>query len=134
MQRAIRQFPYTVAAGDIIIFLIGTILGFVTHQINLNNFRWLSTFIPLSLSWLIIAPWFGVYRQDVMKRSKYLWQPALAMIVVAPFAAWLRGAFLNAPILPVFVAVLAATNLMGILIWRILVVLYFTIQKESRNG
>jgi hypothetical protein len=36
----------------------------------------------------------------------------------APFAAMLRGFLLNAPIIPIFAAVLAGTSALGMVIWR----------------
>jgi hypothetical protein len=40
------------------------------------------------------------------------------MLFAAPFAAILRGLILNAPIIPIFAIVLAATSALGMLIWR----------------
>jgi hypothetical protein len=40
------------------------------------------------------------------------------MIFAASLAAVLRGFLLNAPVIPIFAAVLAATSALGMVIWR----------------
>jgi hypothetical protein len=40
------------------------------------------------------------------------------MIFAAPLAAILRGLILNAPIIPIFVVVLAAISAFGMVLWR----------------
>jgi hypothetical protein len=42
------------------------------------------------------------------------------MIFAAPMAAVLRGFILNAPVIPIFAAVLAGTCALGMVIWRLI--------------
>jgi hypothetical protein len=42
----------------------------------------------------------------------------LAGLFAGPFAAVLRGFILNAPIIPIFAAVLAGTVALGMVVWR----------------
>jgi hypothetical protein len=46
------------------------------------------------------------------------------MIFAAPFAAILRGFLLNAPIIPIFAAVLAGASALGMVLWRALYFLW----------
>jgi hypothetical protein len=78
----------------------------------------LAAFIPLTAAWFLLAPWFGLFQPEITSNSRQLWRPALAMLFAAPFAAILRGLILNAPIIPIFATVLAATSALGMLIWR----------------
>lgn len=107
-------------AGDILAIAIVTIIGFATHgEADLSFLpRMLAAFVPLTIAWFLLAPWFGLFRQEIASNSKLLWRPVLAMLLAAPFAAVLRGLILNAPIIPIFALVLASTSAFGILIWR----------------
>src|SRR5512142_3332124 len=105
--------------GDILSILIVTWVGFWTHNETVLNTRWLATFLPVMIAWFVIAPWLGVYRPDVTCRWKDVWRVGLAAVLAAPLAAWLRGAVLNAAILPLFVLVIAATNAFVLILWRL---------------
>jgi hypothetical protein len=104
--------------GDALAILVVTMAGFLTHYGAVQNGRWLTTFIPVLFAWFAIAPWLGVYRNDLACQPSQLWRPLLAALLSAPLAATLRGAWLNAAILPLFVGVLGLTNALGVLIWR----------------
>ena len=115
--------------GDTITVLMVTIAGFVSHGTLLTaGSRVLATFIPLLAAWLFIAPFVGLYDIKKTGNPKSLWRPIYAMIVAAPFAAWLRGLILSAPIMPVFVAVMVAVGALGIFLWR---AIYYFIQTRS---
>jgi hypothetical protein len=104
--------------GDILAVLAVTLIGFWTHYGEITGWRWLSTFFPVLAAWFAIAPWLGVYQAEFSRRPLQVWRPALAALLSAPLAAALRGLWLNAVITPVFVAVLAATDALGFLVWR----------------
>jgi hypothetical protein len=106
--------------GDVLAILVVTLIGFVTHYGAVSGWRWLSSFLPVLAAWFAIAPWLGVYRPERYRRLAELWRPALAAVLSAPLAAALRGLWLNAVIVPVFVVVLAATSALGFLVWRAL--------------
>ncbi len=105
-------------AGDILAVLVVTMIGFLTHYGNVQGWRWLTTFLPVTAAWFAIAPWLGVYRVDLACQPRQVWRPVLAALLSAPLAATLRGAWLNSAVLPLFVGVLGMTNALGFLIWR----------------
>jgi hypothetical protein len=118
--------------GDIVAVLIVSLIGFITHYGEISGWRWLSTFIPVLAGWFAIAPWLGVYRRDVWRSPLQSWRAGLAAFLSAPMAAWLRGVWLESAVLPLFVLVLALTNALGFLIWRLL--WSFAARRIDRNG
>jgi len=107
-------------AGDILAIAIVTIIGFATHGEADMSFlpRMLAAFIPVTVAWFILAPWFGLFKQEITTNPKRLWRPVLAMLLAGPFAVVLRGLILNAPIIPIFAVVLSATSAFGMFVWR----------------
>ena len=111
--------------GDIAALALVTVVGFATHgELATATLRMLTTFIPLSVAWLLVGPHLGVLTLERATDIRQVWRPFWAMILAAPLAAWLRGLWLNAPILPVFVAVLAGTSAVALLVWRVLFAWY----------
>lgn len=106
--------------GDILAILITTLIGFATHdELGLSFIgRMAAAFFPLTIAWFLLAPWFGLFQPDITASARQLWRPVLAMIFAAPLAAVLRGFLLNAPIIPIFAAVLGSTSAFGMLVWR----------------
>ena len=107
--------------GDILAILAVSVIGYLMHYAGKEPFslRWLSTFLPFCLGWALIAPRFGLYQAGIADRlGQIWWRPVLAAFLAAPFAAWLRGLWLSAAIIPVFVTVLGATSALGMLLWR----------------
>jgi hypothetical protein len=116
--------------GDILAIAIVTLIGFATHNEADLSFlpRMLAAFVPLTVSWFLLAPWFGLFQAEIESSPKQLWRPVLAMLYAAPLAALLRGLVLNAPIIPVFAVVLASTSAFGMLVWR---GIYFLLRHKS---
>jgi len=111
----------TLIVGDALAILAVSIVGYLTHYAGKEPFslRWLSTFLPFCLAWALIAPWLGLYARAVSGNLKQVWwRAALAAWLAAPFAAWLRGLWLNAAIIPVFVTVLGPSAALGMALWR----------------
>lgn len=111
--------------GDIVAILIVTLIGFATHDEMGISFvpRMAAMFFSLLWAWFLLSPFLGLFQKDLTANPRQLWRPALAMIFAAPFAAVLRGFLLNAPIIPIFAAVLAATAAFGMFLWRGLYIL-----------
>lgn len=105
--------------GDIAAVLVVTMIGFLNHYGTILEWRWLTTFLPVLAAWFAIAPWLDGYRSDLVCLPGQVWRPALAMLLSAPLAATLRGIWLNTAVPPIFVAVLAFTNALGFIIWRL---------------
>lgn len=110
---------YLLVVGDIIALAIVTIVGFASHgTAGTAGARMLTTFLPLLLAWLLIAPHLEVYDFDIISGGRQLWRPFWAMILAAPLAGFLRGLMLNSPILPLFVIILGGVSAMTLLAWR----------------
>lgn len=118
-------------AGDSLALALITLVGFATHgEAGTAGARMLTTFVPLLVSWLMIAPFLGAYDMQRVADLRQLWRPFYAMVLAGPFAGWLRGMLLgNAPILPLFVIVLGGFSALAILAWRVLYAL-FLIRKR----
>jgi len=106
--------------GDVLAILIVTIIGFATHGEAALSFlpRMAAVFFPLLVAWFLLAPFLGLFQQEITSNTKQLWRPVLAMIFAGPFAAVMRGFLLNAAIIPIFAVILASTSAFGMLIWR----------------
>jgi hypothetical protein len=111
---------YRLILGDALAVAIITIIGFATHDEVGFSFlpRMAAIYFPLSISWFLLAPSLGLFQREITSNPKQLWRPALAAFFAAPLAAVIRGFLLNAPIIPIFAAVLAVTSALGIVIWR----------------
>jgi len=114
--------------GDIIAIAIITVVGFASHGETGLAFlpRMGTTFFPLLVSWFLIAPWLGLFDEQVIQNRRLFWRPALAMILAAPMATILRAALLNSAALPLFTIILGVTSALGLLIWRALYSWFFT--------
>ena len=117
--------------GDALMLGVVTVVGFASHGTVLEaGSRMLTTFIPLAFSWFLISPFLGLYRDYSCSDYRQLWRVLLAGIYASPLAAWLRGVLLNTPILPVFVLVLGAVSILGLMIWRVVFILIYKRKPE----
>jgi hypothetical protein len=111
---------YILILGDIFAIALITLIGFATHGETGLSFlpRMGAAFVPLVISWFLLAPSLGLFQDRTVCHASQLWRPVLAMVFAGPFAAVLRGLILNAPVIPIFAVVLSATSAFGILVWR----------------
>lgn len=107
--------------GDVIAFAIITLIGFSSHEELMISAasRMLATFFPFLAAWLLTAPWLDLFGWAARSRSTLLWRTPFAAILAAPLGAWLRGLVLSAPILPVFVLVMAGVSALAMTLWRL---------------
>ena len=121
---------YILILGDILAIAIVTVIGFATHgEVALSYLpRMAALFFPLVLSWFLLAPALGVFQREIISNPKQLWRPAWAGLFAGPLAVVLRGFILNAPIIPIFAAILAGTFALGMVIWR---GLYFLLKRKA---
>ena len=110
-----------------------TLIGFAAHGATEMTFlpRMAAIYFPLVISWFLLAPWFGLFQQEIISNPKQLWRPALSIFLAAPLASVLRGFILNVPIIPIFVAVLGVTTALGMLVWR---AIYLFFNRQARGG
>lgn len=116
--------------GDVLAIAIVTVIGFATHNEADISFlpRMMIVFLPLTVGWFLLAPWFGLFQQEITSKPKQLWRPAFAMLFVASLAVVIRGLVLNAPIIPIFAVVLGGVSALGMLIWR---GIYFILRRKQ---
>ena len=106
-------------AGDMLVLALVTLFGFARHGgLASSGVRPLTTFIPLVVAWLLVAPFLGVFDPQRAANPRQLWRPFWAMVLAGPMAGWLRGVLLNEPIQPVFVFVLGGISALALLAWR----------------
>jgi hypothetical protein len=124
---------WVLCAGDAVSIAVLTFIGFATHGEAELSFlpRMAALYFPLSISWFLLAPSLGLFTTEKTASLSHLWRPALAMIFSAPLAAVLRGFLLNAPVIPIFAAVLAVTSALGMLIWRALYFAFFAWNRKA---
>lgn len=106
--------------GDILALIILTIIGFATHNTANLSFlpRMAAVFFPVVFSWFVLAPWLGLLDEAVISIPKNLWRVIFAFLFAGPLAIILRGAWLNAPVLPLFTLIFGASNAAGMVFWR----------------
>ena len=132
--RSRRNQMLVLVGGDILAFVLLTLVGFATHsELGTAGTRMLTTFLPVTTAWFLVAPFLGAYDLERMQQPSQLWRPFWSMVLAGPLAAWMRGAWLNAAILPLFVLVLSGVNALGILAWRALYTLVIS-RKMIQNG
>jgi hypothetical protein len=108
-----------VIIGDILMLGLVTLFGFASHdELGTAGTRMMTTFVPLVFAWVLISPWLGVFRAEIMDNPRQLWRPFWAMVLAGPMAAWIRGAWLQRPIVPLFVVVLGGVSALALLAWR----------------
>ena len=119
------------AIGDLLAIAILTFIGFATHGEADVSFlpRMSAAFFPVLVSWFLLAPWFGLFDEQVISSLKSLWRILPAMLAVAPLAVILRAAILNSAGLPIFTLVLGSTNAFGMLVWR--AIYLFVIKRNT---
>lgn len=105
--------------GDIVTLALVTFVGFASHgEAQTAGIRMLTTFIPLVIAWLLIAPHLKAFESQLTDDFTQLWRPFWAMVLAGPMAAWLRGVLLGTPVQPIFVVVIGGISALALLAWR----------------
>jgi hypothetical protein len=107
------------AIGDTLICLAVTWIGFASHDEGLAGGRWLITFLPLTLSWFLTAPWVGLFTTGKADRFQGFWRPAVGALFAAPLAVLLRALWLQSVVIPIFGLVMIAVTAAGMTLWRL---------------
>jgi Protein of unknown function (DUF3054) len=121
---------YILIIGDLLALGVITMIGFISHGETGPSYlpRMAAVFLPLSVMWFLIAPWFGLFQKEIVKNARQLWRPLLAMFFAGPLAVLLRGFMLRSPVIPIFVFVLSLTSALGLILWR---ALYIILNRSS---
>ncbi len=113
--------PFSLALlilGDLLVLFLVTLTGFATHGEISEYPRMAITFLPLCLGWGLAAGLLGLYRVDQAFEARSLWRPAAAALLGIPLATWLRAAWLNSVVIPIFVLVMVGMVAIFMTIWR----------------
>jgi hypothetical protein len=105
--------------GDGLVVLAVTLFGLNSHDQSLAGLNWLSTFLPVTLAWGLIAPWFGLYQADVVHSPLQVWRILPTILLAAPLALLLRSLWLGRPIIWQFGLVLGGILTLAFMIWRL---------------
>lgn len=105
--------------GDALTLALVTIYGFASHDtLGTAGMRVFITYLPLLISWLLFAPFLGCYDLVNLRSRRQLWRPFWAMVLAGPMAGILRGFWLGAPVIPLFVVIVGGVSALGLLMWR----------------
>lgn len=117
----LQSAQWTLILGDLGALLVVTILGFYRHsELEPQSLaRMLATFVPFTVAWFLIAPWLGLFEPARAMDLRRAWVPVLAAVFSAPLGAVLRGVWLSAPVLTVFVGVMAGVMAVVVTAWRL---------------
>jgi len=106
--------------GDFSTFLVVTLIGFANHNSQFDLLRMLANWLPLCLAWGMAAPILGLWNINQIPLQKSWWRIIWAAILSVPLAVVIRGFILNTPTIGIFVVVMVAFSILGLLIWRLI--------------
>jgi hypothetical protein len=110
--------------GDSAVLALVTAAGFATHgTLQSAGGRLLATFIPLLVTWLLLAGLLGQFKPELLNQPRQLWRVALGVVLASLAAAIGRAAWTGGAITPIFVMILVATNTLAMLVWRAVLVI-----------
>ncbi|MCX8024292.1 MAG: DUF3054 domain-containing protein [Thermanaerothrix sp.] len=112
------RVPNWILLGDGLFLLGITLAGEITHGISLLSPRWLTTFIPLLIGWVLSASALGLFHTPHAGHPGVSWRTLWAALLAVPLATWIRGFWLQTAVIPIFVLVLTATTGVTMAIWR----------------
>lgn len=115
--------------GDAVVLIALTVLGFVAHATLDETTRLIVTTLGVLIAWAVVAPWFGAFSVEVLTRPAQVWRIALAWIVAAPLATFLRGWILGIEVSTTFTLTVIAINGIAMVVWRAVLAFYL-----SRSG
>jgi hypothetical protein len=106
--------------GDLLAITVLTVIGFASHGETDASYlpRVAATFVPMAVSWFLLAPALGLFEAERVRSARQLWRPAWGAFFASQLAVILRGLWLNAPVLPLFGIILGATAVLGMVVWR----------------
>ncbi|GBD83861.1 hypothetical protein BMS3Abin02_00244 [bacterium BMS3Abin02] len=104
--------------GDGIVLGVLSVVGFAMHETMTESSRLLVTVLSFLVAWAWIAPWFGVFGDDVLTDPRRVWRVLLAWVAAAPFGVVLRAFLLGLTVSPIFVIVMTVVTGVGLIVWR----------------
>ncbi len=126
--------------GDLLVILSFVWIGRSSHSLSIVDVgAGLFTALPFVISWLVVTPWFGIYRQAVYQNWLRLAPRLLIAGVIAVFLGMvLRTLFLGRTlvggIIPIFTMITMA-YISGIsLIWRLGYIWWMSKSKKHKTN
>ncbi len=130
-----RRFnPWILVAVDVLLLLIVSFTGYLTHYYGKEpfSFRWLSTFLPLTFAWLLAACLGGLFRREIAgSPHQAFWRSLAAGALAAPLALTLRGLYLDSAVSTIFALVMVGMTAACLMVWRVLWALLYTKTKSD---
>jgi hypothetical protein len=111
-------------AGDLLVLLSFVLIGRQNHALAVTNIiATAQTAIPFLFSWFLIAPWFGLYNNEISRVfSKFLPRLVAVWLISVPVAHILRALLLGRPIpdgIPITFVIVSLVYIGAVmLIWR----------------
>jgi hypothetical protein len=102
--------------GDGAVFLVFTVVGLMSHKDSFTPYHILRTFIPLALSWYLVAVILDTYGKGGPLRVAANW--LLGVVAGVAVRTWWVGSP-NGRDLWVFLTVALVTNGVLLLVWRL---------------
>jgi hypothetical protein len=102
--------------GDGAVFLVFTVVGLMSHNDSFTPYHFLRNFIPLALSWYLVAVILDTYGKGGALRVAANW--LLAVVAGVAVRTWWVGSP-NGRDLWVFLTVALVTNGVFLLVWRL---------------
>jgi hypothetical protein len=102
--------------GDGAVFLVFTVVGLMSHKDSFTPYHILRTFIPLALSWYLVAVILDTYGKGGALRVAANW--LLGVVAGVAVRTWWVGSP-NGRDLWVFLTVALVTNGAFLLVWRL---------------
>jgi hypothetical protein len=102
--------------GDGAVFLVFTVVGLISHKDKFTPYHILVNFIPLTLSWFLVAVILDTYGKGGALRVAANW--LLAVVAGVAVRTWWVGSP-NGRDLWVFLTVALVTNGAFLLVWRL---------------
>jgi hypothetical protein len=114
----LRRLPdnLVLPIGDGAVFAIFTVIGLMSHNDSFTPYHFLRNFIPLTLSWYLIAVILDTYGKGGALRVGANW--LLAVVAGVAVRTWWVGSP-NGRDLWVFLTVALVTNGAFLLVWRL---------------
>jgi hypothetical protein len=106
--------------GDFLTLLLVTLIGFATHNSQFDLRRILANWLPMCLAWGMAAPLLGLWNKKQPSLLKNWWRLLWASVLSVPLGVVIRGFILNTPTIGIFVLVMMATSVLGLIIWRLI--------------
>lgn len=120
--------------GDLLLFLIFSWLGRVTHQMPVDLGIILWTTFPFAITWLLSAPTFGIYSTQVLKSKKQMFFRTSATVLISiTLGIWLRAILIQHSFHWLFYVVTLLALLPLFSIWRVTYTWFYQRSHSTSN-